>query len=54
MRRNLVRQELSARGSGAAGKVLRGALRDAEWFHSGSAFLNSHYSTKYLLIVPHT
>ena len=31
MRRNLVRQELSARGSGAAGKVLRGAMRDAEW-----------------------
>ena len=40
--------------SGAAGKVLRGALKDAEWFHSGAAFLNSHYSTKYHLIVPHT
>jgi hypothetical protein len=54
MRRNLVRRELSARGLGAAGKVRRGAVRDAEWFHRRSAFLNSHYSTKYLLIVPHT
>jgi hypothetical protein len=40
--------------SGAAGKVLRGALKDAECFPSGAAFLNSHYLTKYHLIVPHT
>ena len=51
---DLVRRELSARGSVAAGKVLRGPLRDAEWFRSGSAFFELHYSTKYLLIVRHT
>ena len=37
-RRDLLRRERPAWGSGAAGKVLRGAVEDAARFHSGASF----------------